>query len=544
MGNTKLVKSLIAIHNAMMLHTKNWEGTFKSTLQYVHPNRDTMEKKTEGGFRDQYLFSGEATSSAEELVEHLLQLTLPMGQYFFGFTTGNEEVDRDIENYKWLQKTSHITCDAMKSSNFFITTAEALLDAVTIGTDVVYSESDEEDGVRYTSVPVWQVGVKPDAKGRIRTVSRCMEYSFDQLVEEYGEEALTEDKRREYLAMDSAKRMDTKFTVIHLVRPRGADDMKVEGKVNMPFVSYHILKDSEHILKIGGYRTFPYSVHRFRKLSDEDLGRSPAMSGLPDIRTLNAMEGAELQGAQLTVAPPMQARDNSMTHALRYKPFAMNYTKGDGEIKPLIPGGVRIDLGLDLIKFWSEKIEARFFLDKLRLAMKDRMTATEIIQRRDESFRGLASVVARWLYEYVFPNIDRTFDILWFAGKFPEAPKGLQAYLKNQGGRFAIKSNSMIDRAYKTMATEGFTRGIQANAALIQTKPECLDNLDVDTIFRNNMMAFDSDGGTLLSLEARDKIRKERQEMQDLAKQQAAGQAMQDTAKGMNEMNGGGNELI
>ena len=85
--------------------------------------------------------------------------------------------------------------------------------------------------------------------------------------------------------------------------------------------------------------------------------------------------------------------------------------RGPGAIKPLLTGG-QPGLGLDLIQSVQQAIVRGFHVDWLTLRDGAQMTATEVLQRRDERLRLLGPVVSRMQAEFQGPLIERSLRIL------------------------------------------------------------------------------------------------------------------------------------
>ena len=69
-------------------------------------------------------------------------------------------------------------------------------------------------------------------------------------------------------------------------------------------------------------------------------------------------------------------------------------------------------LGLDILESIGEEIKEHFFINQLRIIEQDRMTATEIIQRRDEQFRSFGSILSRIFFEGLQPQLNRLFGMI------------------------------------------------------------------------------------------------------------------------------------
>jgi hypothetical protein len=156
------------------------------------------------------------------------------------------------------------------------------------------------------------------------------------------------------------------------------------------------------------------------------------------------------------------------------------------------------------------------------------MTATEVIQRRDEQLRALGGILGRLQNELLSPVINRVFGICFRAGMFPPTPKEIEA----AGGAVLIKYTSTLARAQITGEQEGFQRALSQVLPIVQSQPDIMDNIDGDAILRLSFDAFGVDERYLKSEDAVAEIRQQKAEQ--MAQQQDAQMAAEQTQAASN----------
>jgi hypothetical protein len=245
-----------------------------------------------------------------------------------------------------------------------------------------------------------------------------------------------------------------------------------------------------------GFHEFIYAVNRFSKTSDEKYGRGPAMDALPDIKSMNEEKKNFLVAGALRNAPPLQAVDNGLLRKIKLKPYGVSYRRpGSDKIEPLFPSPAARD-SIEFLNILDEELKESFFINLLRIVEADRMTATEIMERRDENFRGFGTIVSRFTREWLQPIVNRVFAIMERKGLIDDLPEELKSSsLKKLQVRFI----SPIARAQRAIESENFNRALQATAPLVEAMPEILDNIDGDKVLRKNMEIFGADFSLLKS---------------------------------------------
>jgi hypothetical protein len=152
------------------------------------------------------------------------------------------------------------------------------------------------------------------------------------------------------------------------------------------------------------------------------------------------------------------------------------------------------------------------------------VTATYVLQQRDEKMRLLSPMLARLQSEFLGPLIDRVFAILWRKSKrlnfgpgspFPPPPPELS------GVPLRVEYVSPIALAQKSSQMDGVTRLMQIQTALKQMDPQSATVLDGEYILRLAQKDFYAPVKTLKSPE---QLQQEAEAAQQALAQQQQGE--------------------
>ena len=514
---------------------KNWVNHWDDVAKYIVPRKDNVYgNNVPGDKKHQHLFDSTAINSNDELGAALSYLMSNPSTQWFEFTTGIPRLDKIDSVSRWLHDAAKITQRSLSDTNFYTAIQETYADTPSFGTGVLFQEEDENGDIYFTSFPIYEWRCRVDHKGDIVAAYRKYKLTVEAMADEFGTKNFN----------DSLKNMlqntpDREMEIIHMIEPRKSVERIIKGKTRnrLPYTSAHILVDTKTTLRIKGYGEFPASFPRFSRSSGEVYGRGPGMKALPDIKTLNQMEKTQLQSEQFRMAPPLQATENALLRPVNYKPFGVTFRKpGSDKLEPLFsPSAVGAESGIGFIERKERKVERHFFIPQLRTIENDRMTATEIIQRRDEQFRSLGAILIRLSRELLEPQINRHFALLWKKGAFPEAP----AELAEIGGAFKIRYTSMIARAQIVGDAENFTRAISIAAPILEAQPETWDNIEGDEVLRGTMQDLGVNPSFIRKPNKRDSIRQARAQAQaeqaDMMQAEQASNIMKNTGEAIGE---------
>lgn len=394
--------------------------------------------------------------------------------YWFQYTTGIPELDRNDNVRRYLQKITHITHEVMNNSNFQTEIHELYMDELTFGTGIMSVEEDEESVVRFSARHIKDCWLDENSKGKVDTVFREYRWKPRQIMEEFG------DKVPKFV-LDKAKTApEEKMCLMELTCPNMEYDkgkkLSVKGK---KFITCTYIKNgsSEHtLLEEKGFNTFPFVTPRWTKGTGEVNGRSPAMEALADIKMVNEMMKETIRAQQKATNPPLLVPDDGIVGSLRQTPGGISYYRaGNGDfIKPLL-SGVDLLLSEQMIEGVRNRIRSCFYVDQLKLQEGPQMTATEVMQRTEENNRLMGPVLGRQHSELLRPLIDRVFEIGERRGIYPPAPIELKNHAK-----IDVKYRSMLAKAQLATEANNMSRAFQAAAPFIGLDQAASDVINAD----------------------------------------------------------------
>ena len=292
---------------------------------------------------------------------------------------------------------------------------EALSEGTSFGTDAIgvfKARPGQKHKVEYRAMPLKNLYVVEDARGRV--IKEFYEYEYDafQLVDEYGEVAKTGKVKA---ALDKNNR-DTKFKTLWLVRPNESKE-----KIKQSYESIHILCEDDLVLRHSGFSGNSIIVSRFYKNEGEEYGRSPGYNALSPTIELNGVVEIITQAGELTALPSWYVLDDG--------------TFGNGTIDRSPGGVIPIDVTssritgmapigqigtvgstmplLKLMEMLVQEIKMHFLNDKLTdLNNTTRMTLGEAQIRNELRADNTGAIFSRQLDEKFTPVIRRTLAIL------------------------------------------------------------------------------------------------------------------------------------
>ena len=244
-------------------------------------------------------------------------------------------------------------------------------------------------------------------------------------------------------------------------------------------MSAYVCKQTEMIISEGGFEELPYVVPRFLKATGETMGRSPAMTALPDVKMLNLMSKTIIQAAQKQIDPPLLVPDDGFLLPIRTQPGGLNFFRsGTRETITPLNTGANIPIGLNMEEQRRAAIRQAFYVDQILTAGSPQMTATEVIQRQEERMRVIGPVLGRLMNELLRPLIDRVFALMLRNDMLAPAPTVLQ------GLDIDIEYVSPLARAQKSSSLNNTMRALEILLPLAQSLPVG-DHIDPDGLVRH-----------------------------------------------------------
>ena len=503
-----------------------WKTQWNNLTKFGIPRKDDVYGGSpDGTEQGQELFDTEAIRAGDELVAALYSSLCNPALIWLFYEVLNPSIRYLKDVLDWNYKVSIRLLELLEQSNFYVEITEAFLDAVQLGTCVLRTDSakeydeegeeveDDTEGESeifcFESEPIYTVVIDVDSKKRVRKVIRKFQYTCHQLCQEYGDLEHIDEKIRKTIMADENK----KWTVFQEVCKRPIKERMGEiGAKAMPYKSTHVLQEGSIILKRGGFEEFNFGVGRWSVVNKEKYGRGPLMKALADVRLANKTKEVWMQSNQLAMAPPQQVSFQGFLAPLKLHPWAINYKRSPMDKAEKIDMGANPNIGLDMMQELRAIIRAAYMLDKLQLPNIDRMTTTEVIQRRDENLRVLGPNANRIYREILKPTLNRAFGIAYRSGQLPEAPDAVKQVIEKEGGlRFGFRFASTVAQAQSALKVENVIRAVASVQPVAQYQPEIMDNIDGDKVLTNSFTVFNADPSLLRDENKVKKIREARQ---------------------------------
>ncbi len=510
-------QALIARYGRLQSTRYNYESQWQEVRDLVRTTTSDFNRSTtKGDRRSEHIYDGTAPWALEQLAAGLnSSLSSPTDRYFnIGLET--QETGLTDEQLAWCEDTADAIYKEYGKSEVNLNPSihECYLDVGGFGTAVLYQEWDWDAGnASFKSFPLADCYIAENAKGVIDTMFRKSMMTRRQLEQEFSKEddSLPSEIKDE-------KNETREFEIVHCVYPRN-EGKGGYGPKNKKFASCWVIPQFKHLCRESGYDGFPYHVPRWTKLAGEVYGRSPGMTCLPDIKMLNQMSKVTIIAAQKIIDPPLIVPDDGFILPIKTSPGSLLFKSVGQEdtIQPLETKG-RVDVGLELQDQRREQILKAFYVDWIiRQKKKERQTAAEVYDDRNEMLRQMAPMLGRITVELISPMIIRTYDLMLAAGKIKPAPASMQ---KKRLALYYVSPAAKAQSGSKAGNIQMFTQDL---VAMAQAAPEVMDAIDVDVYAQEMAKYRDVTRKIIRSPDMIAQVRQDRKKQQNMANMAASG---------------------
>ncbi|MGI9491382.1 MAG: portal protein [Geminicoccaceae bacterium] len=456
----------------------------------MHPSRYGFSSEVSiGDRRTQDMFDGTPALAVKQLRANAVSLTVPKSQQWGKAKAADEALDDQQPVRIWFDEANRRTHEAiyLAQAGFRAGTDEAFDDLVSFGQSCTWhAEATTRTHQVFKTIHLKNVVTLQNADGRIDTVYVFMPMTIAQAV---GRGLPLSDSASK--SFEEGK-LETKVQYLNCVMPAGLepDGRRIGGA---PFISIMIELTDKKIISEQNVQEMPYHTPRWDTIAGGEPW-SPGRLALPDAGTLNAMTRTLLKAGQLQVTPPILTPDARSINMVRLVPggpvpYDIEQAKSIGRI-PVQPfnTGANIPLGEGMAQERREMIWAIFLRNVLNLPVDSpQMTATEVVQRRDEMLRIVEPTFGRLETEYSAPVFTRAFGIELRAGRLtvgnPLPPELSNAAIDYEFSSPIQRVREMVDALQSVAMMEQL-------GPLGAVDPGIYDNLDTDEISRDVMEAF------------------------------------------------------
>lgn len=481
------VNDLLDRHKALRSRHEPWRPYWQQLADVLLPNQaDFTGSNQPGAPRGQGIYDGSPRLALRDLASTIDGLIKPKTNKWFDVAV-DEEFSRYEEVKRWLETVRDRMWDAIyrTDARFIQRSAEVDLALCCFGWGTLWIQQNRQrNGLLFRSFHNNQIAIDENEEGIIDTISITESLSPRHAVAMYQRFDKNPHPDIMRAAADDKVSAAKQFEFVQIVLPnrdRQADGLGPRG---MAFASALIDVKHETIVATSGFPEFPAAVPRWETAPGEVYPRSPGMMALPDAQTLQAMGKTLLVGGQRAVDPPIWVINDSVLSPLRTFPGGVTVLDASdaaaGAPVGAFPVSTNLPLGREMQNDYRRQVEAAFFKNVFNLPIETRqMTATEIIERKEEFIRIIGPVFGRLESDYIGHGTERVFGIMERAGAFPPRPDILL------GQKVTFRFQSPIQQARKQLEIAGLSRSMTLIAPLAEVQPEIMDHFDGDAIVRD-----------------------------------------------------------
>lgn len=459
----------------------NFESYWQSLHDYFYLESSNINKTSHPGTEldANYLWDATPLECADVFASGFMNYLTPPTSKWMKLRHKNPALSENKAVNDFLEDVTNEVLSTINRSNFYDQMFPSYKSSGVYGTSLMFQEEDIQDEARFYNIPLKQVCIVEDAKGRARAYYIEFEYTANQAASRWGIEALSEQLKREIVEM---KGDDTKHKFLLYIGRREIREVQKSDKKNMPVEACWVDVTGRTIVEESGYNEFPAMVHRFDKRPFIPWGYSPAMKALPFARILQACAKTNLRAMMKHTDPPMALPHNAFLAPFNMNPRAINYYKKDMmDSKGIFEFGNFGDpkAGMMAIEYYANQVKSLMYTDTF-LAFnnitKD-MNNPEVMERINEKMSMLGPAVGRYLSEVLNPIVQRTIGILFRRGKLPDPPDELIL-----DPNYEIDFIGVLAQAQRRSELNSLVTGLQMIGNMAQFSPEVLDKVNPDRV--------------------------------------------------------------
>ena len=495
-GNTESRKKRLEhLWTALLSERSSFDSHWRTLAEYIRPRRIQMQTAdaNKGESRNQKIVDSTATLASRTGRAGMQGGITSPARPWFKLSTPDQDLSEIASVKEWLHLVTKRMQTVLLKSNFYNVSPIAYGDLLDFATAAIFVEEDFENVMQFTVFPIGSYSIALDNKGRAKVFIREFPYTVRQMVDKFAE--IGEDGKPDLSVFSkrvqdhyNRNQLDTKIDIRHVVQKNKSYNPKRLTSKRYESVYYEKsnLKspndESENkYLSDKGYDYFPVLAPRWEVSGEDIYGTDcPGMTSLGDIRALQVMQKRLAQAVEKSINPAMtapaalrHARASVLPGDITY----LNSGERGGKFEPAYQIKPDINAILELIREHQFRIKRAYFEDLfLMLADLDRknITATEIVERKEEKLLALGPVLEQLNVDFLDPLIDIVYLIMERQGLIPEPPEELQ------GIKLKVEYISIMHQAQKVAGLAGIERFTQYLFGVAEFKPEVLDKFDAD----------------------------------------------------------------
>jgi hypothetical protein len=517
--NMSRAETLLDLYDVVKGLRSNFETYWQTLHDYFYIEGENVSTDYAEGaeLTVDNLFDSSTIESADVLASGFMNYLTPPTTKWFNLTTRNIHNRDNKKVTDYLEDVRDELYYILNKSNFNNQMISCYKSSGVYGTSVILCEEDNEDIARFYALPIKQVVIVEDGRGRVCEYFIEFEYTAEQAAGRFGKEKLSTALKQE---LGEENRDERKHKFLLYISKRHVRDITKSDKRNLPVEASWIDAEGKSIIEEGGYNEFPAMCHRFDKRPFVPWGYSPAMKALPFARLLNAIAKTNLRAMMKRTDPPIAIPDNAFVMPFNANPRAINYynkTKMDGK-NDIFSFGEFGDpnVGMTAIEYYSQKLKALMFND-IFLQFNNitkQMNNPEVYEKINEKMSMLGPAVGRYIGEMINPTIIRLYGIAYRQGRLPQPPDEML-----DDPTYEIDCVSQLAQAQRRSELNALTTGLNLVGQMAELVPDVLDKVSPDSVVKEVWSIL---GASTQVLRSDDEVAAMREARSQVAQQQQA----------------------
>jgi hypothetical protein len=461
----------------------NFESYWQSLHDYYYVESENLNTTYYPGteLNAQYLYDSTTLEAADILASGFMNYLTPATSMWHGLSPKNPKLKSDKSVCTFLEDVRDQVMYTLAKSNFYNEMYSSYKSSGVYGTSALLEEEDIQDDVRFYSLPLKNICLVEDGRGRVCEYYIEFEYTAQQAETRWGREKLSTEMQQE---LEGDKSTTKKHLFLLFIAQRYRRDVNKTDRRNLPIEAVWIDEEAKKTIDEGGYNEFPAFCHRFDKRPFIQWGFSPGMKALPFARILNTIAKTNLRMMMKHTDPPIAVPDNAFIMPFNANPRATNYynkkymDKGASDIFAFGNYG-NPEVGMTAIEYYTQKVNSIMYTD-IFLAFNQidkRMNNPEIMERINEKMTMLGPAVGRYISEFLNPVIIRTIGTLFRRGKLPRPPDAFR-----QNPDYEIDCISQLAQAQRRSELNTLVSGLTLVGQMAQFSPEVVDKVSPDKV--------------------------------------------------------------
>ena len=481
-GSKPRADELIQQYDQELSKRRQFESYWQTLHDYFYiESQDVNKTYSQGNELDpSFLWDSTTLESADVFASGFMNYLTPPTSKWFRLRHRDKALEGNKAIGTFFDDVASEVMYSLERSNFYDQMFPSYKSSGVYGTTCLFEEEDVEDDVRFYNMPLKQVVIAEDSRGRVYKYYIEFEYTSEQAEGRWGNEALSTEMKEE---IKNGKGNSTKHKFLLFIAQRHNRDINKTDKKNLPIEACWIDVKGRSVVEESGYNELPAFCHRFDKRPFIAWGYSPAMKALPFARILNAIAKTNLRSMMKHTDPPIALPHNAFMAPFNMNPRAINIYKKDkmDSGKDIFAFGNFGDpnVGLSGVEYYASKVNKIMYSDVF-LAFsnitKD-MNNPEIMERINEKMTMLGPAVGRYLDEVISPIVQRTIGVLARRGRLPEPPDDL---VFNPG--YEIDFVGVLAQAQRRSELNNLITGLTMVGQMAQFAPEVMDKINPDKV--------------------------------------------------------------